>query len=317
MVRAPNLLNRLLRRRNSRVSQDTAHSNESSIDKTQRLHRGSLTLLINDIPLTTPDHEVQSPTKYIRVSMESPRTTSPRIHFPVGSLKYADVWQRAFAKIKTELTMIKLRNELKLFGTHSNSLDSLIQGHSNLFEMIKMKADKSMTQVSIGETQLPCLVMHPYRTTKEIWSIAINLMLLYTVTVMPFTMAFWDIQPYTPWWYCDSTVDFAFVIDILVNFSTAYYDPEGELVTSRAAIASHYCRSWLFLDIFATFPCVISNFLNDNDVGNYSWLIRLARTPRLYRVLRISRLLKIVRNYKHTVLVERLQDLLKINIGRT
>eukprot|EP00359_Climacostomum_virens_P000024 CAMPEP_0204896630 /NCGR_PEP_ID=MMETSP1397-20131031/275_1 /ASSEMBLY_ACC=CAM_ASM_000891 /TAXON_ID=49980 /ORGANISM="Climacostomum Climacostomum virens, Strain Stock W-24" /LENGTH=636 /DNA_ID=CAMNT_0052064271 /DNA_START=244 /DNA_END=2154 /DNA_ORIENTATION=+ len=211
--------------------------------------------------------------------------------------------------------MIKLKNELKLFGTHSTTFDSLFSNNTNLAQMIKFKSDNTQEFGAAGDIKLPCLILHPYRAPKEIWNVFINTLLLYTVTIMPFTMAFYDIKPYSTWWYFDVFVDFTFVLDFLINFNTGFYDSEGELVLNRNAIARNYASSWLFLDFFATFPCVVSNFLSDNEVGDYNWLIRLARTPRLYRVLRISRLLKIMKNYKSTVLIERLQDLLKINIA--
>jgi hypothetical protein len=231
------------------------------------------------------------------------------------SSKYADVWQRARNKIRIELTILKLKGRVRHFGTLAHNIGMMLLATSSIPEMIKIRTEKAQTTVPSGERQLPFLVIHPYSTNKELWTLFINLLLLYTVTAMPFTMAFMDIQLYSPLWCFDVSVDFLFVVDILVNFTTAYFDIEGELVNSRTALATHYAKSWFFLDFSATVPCIIINFASGSPMGGYSWLIRLARTPRLYRVLRISRLLKIVKNYKHTVFVERLQDLFKVNIG--
>lgn len=304
MAATTNVLNRLLRRNPSRISQDSSISLEGSID---RSYKKEMIKLMSTTPQAGDANFSENLSERVQIH---PNQAGSSV-----SSKYADVWQRARNKIRIELTMLQLKGRVRHFGTLAHSLGMMLLGTSSIPEMIKIRAEKAQTTVPSGDRQLPFLVIHPYSTSKELWTLFINLLLLYTVTVMPFTMAFMDIQLYSPLWCFDVSVDLVFVVDMLANFTTAYFDTEGELVNSRTALATHYAKSWFFLDFSATVPCIIINFASGSPMGGYSWLIRLARTPRLYRVLRISRLLKIVKNYKHTVLVERLQDLFKVNIG--
>ena len=44
------------------------------------------------------------------------------------------------------------------------------------------------------------------------------------------------------------------MIDILVNFNSAYYDNNGNLVKDRKTIVSNYLKTWFLLDFIASFP---------------------------------------------------------------
>ncbi|MEE4247705.1 MAG: hypothetical protein V2I33_20065, partial [Kangiellaceae bacterium] len=53
------------------------------------------------------------------------------------------------------------------------------------------------------------------------------------------------------WFILDVLIDFLFFMDVCVNLSTAYYDIDGTLITSRCKIFCHYLKSWMILDIIA------------------------------------------------------------------
>ena len=57
-------------------------------------------------------------------------------------------------------------------------------------------------------------------------------MLLYTAIVTPYRVAFFDVDT-TEWTLADLVVDGLFLIDIILNFITAYYDSEEDLVINR------------------------------------------------------------------------------------
>lgn len=41
---------------------------------------------------------------------------------------------------------------------------------------------------------------------------------------------------------------------MILNFNSAYYTENGELVTDRKKITFNYLRTWFVLDILAIFP---------------------------------------------------------------
>ena len=51
----------------------------------------------------------------------------------------------------------------------------------------------------------------------------------------------------------DFLIDLFFIIDLLLNFRSAYVDRKtGHIVTSSKRMALHYLRSWFFIDFFGT-----------------------------------------------------------------
>lgn len=52
----------------------------------------------------------------------------------------------------------------------------------------------------------------------------------------------------------ETVIDIAFGVDILINFRTAYYNREGDLVFDRQKVIDHYLKGWLIIDILAAIP---------------------------------------------------------------
>lgn len=57
-------------------------------------------------------------------------------------------------------------------------------------------------------------------------------MLSYAATVIPFRVAFVEVDS-DEWIIFDYVVDAIFMFDILINFFSAYYDEEENIVTDR------------------------------------------------------------------------------------
>ena len=86
------------------------------------------------------------------------------------------------------------------------------------------------------------------------------------------------------WAIVDSIVDLIFLMDLVLNFFFAYYDDEYMLVDNRGAIAKNYLRSWFFIDLISIIP--VQLLLGGDD---YTSLARIARFPKLYRLVKITR----------------------------
>jgi hypothetical protein len=109
-------------------------------------------------------------------------------------------------------------------------------------------------------------------------------MLVYSVIVTPFRIAFYDIDT-LGWILFDIMVDLVFFLDIILNFFTAYFDFEDTLVKDRRVIARSYLKSWFFIDVVSILP--ISLILQAGR--DYASLARLARLPRLYRLMKMAK----------------------------
>lgn len=72
----------------------------------------------------------------------------------------------------------------------------------------------------------------------------------------------------------DRTIDVIFGVDIIINFFSAYYDKNDEIVFSKKKIAARYLKGWFLIDFLGVFP--ISLFI-EGDSKSINSLLRLLR----------------------------------------
>ena len=228
---------------------------------------------------------------------------------PVKDCKYLQVWRRVRAKLRSELSLGRLRKDLNLFGT-----SLVLENDDNiLFSMHRIEPlDSSRARPSNADPQAPLLpwyLLHPDSQFLRIWSVIISLLLLYTATVMPYRLAFTDGADQGAWVYIEYTVNVLFSLDLILNFFSAIYSPEGDLVISLKTVVWTYAKGWMFIDLVACFPFNLvdtSGTMAISSGSGYNGLVRLMRVPRLYRLLRLSRLFKALKSSDGCM--SRLQD---------
>ena len=79
------------------------------------------------------------------------------------------------------------------------------------------------------------------------------MLLVYTATYMPFRIAYID-ETSTEQAIMEWIVDVLFMLDIVINFFTAFEDRFGVYHFKLKQIALNYVRGWFFLDCIACFP---------------------------------------------------------------
>ena len=148
-------------------------------------------------------------------------------------------------------------------------------------------------------------------------------------------------------------MDILFLIDIILNFMTAYETPEGYLEPRFTKIAWNYMKFWFLIDLFAVIPIQFFDpsfytksaqaappvFVSSQDIYNlvthnqtnftnyaaliaeeqgkkrpsYNQLMRITRLTRLYRLLRIMRIFKIFKIFRFSHSLQRFLDRIKLN----
>ena len=239
--------------------------------------------------------------------------STPIRETPVLESKYGEVWERVKFKIKTKLALSKMQEYLNLPNQYSEISRQRSTEQLSLF--LRKSTINNSKLFDQALVDMPKCLLHPNGSFKTFWNLILAILLIYTATIMPFNIAFVEVEMFTTWWWIDLTLDILFFIDVIVNIFSAYYDAEGQLVTSRSKIFCKYLKTWMILDMIACFPVnLIEGGSSDYESKgtDYSNLIRLVRLPRLYRLFRISRIFKMIKHYKHSELLERLQDFLSI-----
>ena len=239
---------------------------------------------------------------------------------PVVGSKYLDVWQRARLKLRAQRVMQHLlvggKNIPRLSSQTNPSLemeDPQDQDGTVMMANLAHKFENGVTELATSEP-LPWHVLHPTNRIKSVWNIILAVLLVYTVTVMPFSMAFITSVSGDPWEMADYVTDIMFFIDFLVNCMSAYYDKSETLITDHKKIVCTYAKTWMLVDIICFFPFTLLDTGSQQSYssGKYNNLVRLLRLPKLYRLFRISRLLKLLKHYHNIELIEKIQEYFSI-----
>lgn len=150
-------------------------------------------------------------------------------------------------------------------------------------------------------------MIKPDSKFKKFWTIMLIFLLLYTAIVMPYKIALID-DDNDFFLVLDTTIDFLFMFDILVNLNSPIEEATGNYNYHRKMVVIKYLKSWFFVDIIACLPMnLISKYLfEDFDVYSSQNLIKFARIPKLYRLLRITRLFKILKILNRSIFQNKL-----------
>lgn len=87
------------------------------------------------------------------------------------------------------------------------------------------------------------------------WDILIALLLVISVVTTPIDLAFpsysSDDDGYRYFLYA---IDLLFLIDIVINFNSAFENDVLEIEDNRKSICLNYLKLWFFIDFFSIFP---------------------------------------------------------------
>jgi hypothetical protein len=87
------------------------------------------------------------------------------------------------------------------------------------------------------------------------WDVLIAIVLVISVVTTPIDLAFpnysQDSLGYKSFLYA---IDLIFLIDIFVNFNSAFEDDYLEIIDDRKTICLNYIKLWFFIDFFSIFP---------------------------------------------------------------
>eukprot|EP00356_Strombidium_inclinatum_P009827 CAMPEP_0170484938 /NCGR_PEP_ID=MMETSP0208-20121228/4305_1 /TAXON_ID=197538 /ORGANISM="Strombidium inclinatum, Strain S3" /LENGTH=255 /DNA_ID=CAMNT_0010758425 /DNA_START=570 /DNA_END=1337 /DNA_ORIENTATION=- len=172
------------------------------------------------------------------------------------------------------------------------------------------KSDKKLKKQDPDyPNRLSCMV-YPEEPFKNNWDLLITITLVFTCLVVPVRIAFsWEDD--LKWMIINYTIDFVFIIDILITFNSAYYDDDFKIVDNRKILAKEYLTSWFLIDVLAVIPFDQLSSISSNDMGAINKLTRIYKLTKLTRLIRIMKLFKKSSGsiFKHAT------ELLKISAG--
>ena len=185
---------------------------------------------------------------------------------------------------------LKAKNKIVMRNRISKLFSSLANGENNtdMHEYLKKKyfgIDKDAGKKPSHSKY----IFDPNTSFISFWNIFIAFILIFSAFENPYTLSFTDLDKNGPISMIDMTIDFVFLIDLIVNFNLAYFDDDGRLISVRRDVMLNYLKTWFFVDVISSIPfTLIELFSNSNS----EILIRIKTIPRLLRLSRTFKLLK-------------------------
>lgn len=144
--------------------------------------------------------------------------------------------------------------------------------------------------------------MYPENSVKASWDNLITILLIFTCVITPYRIAFESVDT-LGWSITNYTIDFLFLIDIFLNFNTAFYDDDFGIIEDRWTISKQYLTGWFVIDVLAIFPFdLIANTQQRVDHASSSAqvneMVRLTRLGRMYKIIKLLRLVRVIKLQK-------------------
>lgn len=155
---------------------------------------------------------------------------------------------------------------------------------------------------------------------KANWDLLITVVLIFTCITTPARLAFVE-QDTTSWTIVKWTVDFLFLIDIILVFNSAYQNDDFQIIEDRSKIAQEYISGWFLFDVFAIIPfSELASLRKDEDSsgqkGELNEMVRLAKIGRLYKLIKLTKLLRVFKIVKdRNRFLKQVKNIIKLGNG--
>eukprot|EP01052_Picozoa_sp_SAG31_P013305 SAG31_NODE_797_length_12029_cov_13.875692_12_plen_466_part_00 len=166
--------------------------------------------------------------------------------------------------------------------------------------------DEQYVPTDINKLLREAKVIHPLGRFRKVWDLMQIVLLVYVAVLVPYRIGFDDdVDKWGYAFFLDALVDVYFIVDVFLNFRTAFYDKHGEMVYDAAPIAKHYVQTWLAIDILGCLPVnyVIMYMESTNPSAESD-----GRTNKIFRILRLARLLKLLRVLRINRILRRYEE---------
>ena len=95
-------------------------------------------------------------------------------------------------------------------------------------------------------------IIYPENSSKASWDLFMAIVLVFTCVVTPLHICFGEGG--NAWKVTNYTVDFLFLVDMVLIFLTAYHTEDFVLVDDHKTIACEYLQGWFLIDALAIIP---------------------------------------------------------------
>eukprot|EP00947_MAST-08B_sp_MAST-8B-sp1_P001044 g1044.t1 len=170
------------------------------------------------------------------------------------------------------------------------------------------RSHSSSVMLKSEDGRMSCVIM-PNSTKRVAWDVTTAVLLVYIAFTAPFRIAF-NVDPVGFWYVLERFIDIFFIVDLAINFRTAYSNREGAIVTDVWKMAKHYLWTWFLIDFVSSVPVDLIfewSAVNSEDVMG-SEATQAGKLLKTSKILKTIRLAKMARMAKLGVLMEKFED---------
>eukprot|EP00854_Cymbomonas_tetramitiformis_P005587 gene5587-6774_t len=152
--------------------------------------------------------------------------------------------------------------------------------------------------------------VHPESIFRKTWDIVTSLFLIYVAIVVPVRVGF-ELTAYGNWFVWEIIIDGWFVLDLVLNFFTAFYRDDFTLSVVHTEIAARYARGWMLIDAVSCIPtdvilrsdagalwcsmesessCIENNTPISPSKSSLVKLLKILRLAKLFRLTKIGKM---------------------------
>lgn len=146
---------------------------------------------------------------------------------------------------------------------------------------------------------LPWYLIRNQSTNKFIWNVLVFFTVVWTTTMVPFRIAFYADEEELTWTVTDIISDVIFVVDIVITFFVIEEGSDGTPIVTLKGIAKKYLKGYFVFDLISSIPVstiiyVYFSYKTQDRNSNFQF-VNLIKTLRIYRVVVIMKILRIIR----------------------
>jgi hyperpolarization activated cyclic nucleotide-gated potassium channel 2 len=125
------------------------------------------------------------------------------------------------------------------------------------------------------------------------------LVLIYVAIIVPYRIGFQiELEVFSTTWWWELGIDVYFLIDLILNFYTGFWDSDDALEMRRSKVVHNYLRGWFLIDFISCLPIqyvqLVIRAAQGKDInqggGSQTKLLKTLRLFRLAKLLRLAKL---------------------------
>ena len=167
------------------------------------------------------------------------------------------------------------------------------------------KSNKDVASNMFAEPQTPWNVRHPRSKFTNNWEGVQAFLLVYVAFTVTYRLSF-NVEAEGGMMVFDLLVDVYFIMDVIFNFHTAFYDESGDLagvkdgqegqpVADLRAMYKNYMTGWASIDLLSVLPTVAMFFISSGEEGEEEMSPSQTKALKAIRLIRLAKLLRLVR----------------------